>query len=62
MSIKEIFSEEDLKKLSILRNLLEDIIDTIDIITDEDVLSRINEALEECERGEIIKWEDVKEE
>ena len=62
MSIKEIFSEEDLKKLSILRNLLEDIIDTIDIITDEDILSSINEALEEYERGDIIKWEDVKEE
>lgn len=62
MSIKEIFSEDDLKKLGILRDLLEDMIDTIDIITDEEVLSKINEALEEYKRGEIIKWEEVKEE
>lgn len=62
MSIKEIFSEDDLKKLGILRNLLEDMIDTIDIITDEEVLAKINEALKEYERGEIIRWEEVKEE
>jgi len=62
MSIKEIFSEDDLKKLGILRNLLEDMIDTIDIITDEEVLAKINEALKEYEIGEIIKWEEVKEE
>ena len=51
MSLHELLSEEDIKKLKAVRDILEDLIDTMDIITNEEALGRLEEALQDVEKG-----------
>jgi len=55
--------EEDIKMLIRLRDFLNDLIETIEVMSDEELLQELREALEDVEKGRVMDWEDfVKEE
>ncbi|MCD6484802.1 MAG: hypothetical protein J7L47_06805 [Candidatus Odinarchaeota archaeon] len=60
--LKEILNEEDKNKLKIVRNLLEDIIENIDLLLDEEVMKKIQEAEEDIRQGRVKNWVDFEKE
>lgn len=60
MSLHDLLSDEDIEKFKALREILEDLLDTIDIITDEKALKKLEEALVDVKKGNIVKWESIK--
>ncbi len=61
MVLHNLLSEDDLRKLKEVRDMLEDLIETIDLLTDEEAMKKLMEAIEDIKKGNITKWEDVKE-
>ena len=60
--VKEILNEEDKNKLKIVRNILEDIIENIDLLLDEEITKKIQEAEEDIKEGRVKNWADFEKE
>ena len=60
--VKEILNEEDKNKLRIVRNILEDIIENIDLLLDEEITKKIQEAEEDIKEGRVKNWADFEKE
>jgi len=51
--IKELLTEEDVRKLLEFRNMLEEIIETIDLLLNPEALEGLREAEEDVKEGRI---------
>lgn len=54
--IKELLTEEDVRKLLEFRNMLEEIIETIDLLLNPEALEGLREAEEDVKEGRIRDW------
>jgi len=54
--LEQIITEKDRQKLKELRNLLEEIIETIDIILDKEAIRKIREAEQDIKQGRTKTW------
>lgn len=54
--LEQIITEKDRQKLQELRNLLEEIIETIDIILDKEAIRKIREAEQDIKQGRTKTW------
>jgi len=57
-----IIGEEERKELMRLRELLESLIETMDVLLDEELLKGISEAEEDIEAGRVRRLEKFEEE
>mgnify|MGYP000091242577 FL=1 len=53
-----VISEEDKKKIKELKELLEGVVETLDIILDEEALKAILEAEEDIRKGRVRRLEE----
>lgn len=60
--VKEFLSEENINKLKIIRELLEDIIENIDLLLDKESIKKLQEAEEDIRNGRVKTWEDFEKE
>jgi len=58
--LEQIITEKDKQKLQELRNLLEEIIETIDIILDKEAIKKIKEAEQDIKQGRTKTWNQFK--
>lgn len=53
-----VFDKNDLELLFQTRNLLDEVLETLDILADEDLMKAIRESEDEIERGETRDLKD----
>ena len=53
-----VFDKNDLELLFQTRNLLDEVLETLDILADEDLMKAIQESEDEIERGETRALKD----
>jgi len=58
IELKLSLKEEDIKMLIRLRDLLDDIIETIEVMADEELLQEIREAFDDIKKGRVMDWEE----
>ena len=56
--IRELLTEEDRRKLLEFRNMLEEIIETIDLLLNPEALEALREAEEDAKKGRIRDWDE----
>ncbi len=56
--IRELLTEEDRRKLLEFRNMLEEIIETIDLLLNPEALEGLREAEEDVKKGRIRDWDE----
>ena len=56
--IRELLSEEDFRKLEELRDMLEEIIETIDLLLNPEALEGLREAEEDVKEGRVRSWDE----
>lgn len=56
--IKELLNEEDFRKLEELRDMLEEIIETINLLLDPEALEGLREAEEDVKEGRVRSWDE----
>jgi len=56
--IRELLSEEDFRKLEELRDMLEEIIETIDLLLNPEALEGLREAEEDVDKGRVRSWDE----
>ncbi len=54
-----VISEEDKEKIKSLKELLEGVVETLDIILDEEALKAILEAEEDIRKGRVRRLEEL---
>ena len=56
--IRELLTEEDVRKLLEFRNMLEEIIETIDLLLNPEALEALREAEEDVKKGKVKDWDE----
>ena len=56
--VVSVFDKNDLELLFQTRNLLDEVLETLDILADEDLMQAIRESEDEIERGETRDLKD----
>ncbi|RLE79515.1 MAG: hypothetical protein DRJ51_04300 [Thermoprotei archaeon] len=56
--IKEPLTEEDVRRLEDFRNMLEEIIETVDLLLNPEALEGLAEAEKDAEEGRIRDWDE----
>ena len=56
--VVSVFDKNDLELLFQTRNLLDEVLETLDIMADEDLMKAIRESEDEIERGETRDLKD----
>jgi len=56
--IRELLSEEDFRKLEEFRDILEEIIETIDLLLNPEALEGLREAEEDVKEGRVRSWDE----
>jgi len=56
--IKELLNEEDFRKLEELRDMLEEIIETINLLLNPEALEGLREAEEDVKEGRVRSWDE----
>ena len=54
--LEQIITKEDMKKLEEIRNMIEDIMETIDILLNKEAIQKIKEAEQDIKQGKIKEW------
>ena len=58
IELKLIVRKDDVEMLLKLRDFLDDLIETIEVMSDEELLKEIEEALEDVRKGRLVTWEE----
>ena len=56
--IRQMLSENELKKIREVRDILEDIVETLDILLDKEALNKLREAEEDLKESRVRKWSE----
>ena len=60
--IKELLTEEDVRRLEDFRNMLEEIIETVDLLLNPEALEGLSEAERDLKEGRVRDWDEFIEE
>jgi len=58
LELRMLIKEEDLDLLAKLRDFIDNLIETAEIMADEELLSELKEALDDVRKGRLTRWED----
>ena len=61
MSLRVLFkmlTEEEVQKLREVRDILEEVVETLDLLLDKEALKKLEEAEQDIKEGKIRKWEE----
>jgi len=56
--IRKLISSEDKQKLREARDILEGLVETLDLLLDEEVIEKLQRAEEDIKKGRLTKWDD----
>ena len=58
VELKLSLNEEDIRMLVRLRRFLDDLLETIEVMADEELMKELREALEDVRKGRVMSWEE----
>ena len=58
MELKLLLREEDVELLVKLRDFIDSLIETIEVMADDELLREIEEALEDVKKGRLMSWDE----
>ncbi|MGQ4914432.1 MAG: hypothetical protein ACP6IU_06710 [Candidatus Asgardarchaeia archaeon] len=56
--VRKLISHEDKQKLKEARDILEGLVETLDLLLDEESIKKLQKAEEDIKEGRLTKWED----
>jgi len=56
--VRKLISNEDKQKLKEARDILEGLVETLDLLLDEESIKKLQKAEEDIKEGRLTKWED----
>jgi len=58
VELKLLLREEDVELLVKLRDFIDSLIETIEVMADDELLREIEEALEDVKKGRLMSWDE----
>mgnify|MGYP007013839220 CR=1 FL=1 len=58
VELKLCLREEDVELLVKLRDFIDSLIETVEVMSDDELLREIEEALEDVKKGRLISWNE----
>lgn len=59
MELKLLLRKEDVELLVKLRNFIDDLLETVEVMSDEELVREIKEALEDVRKGRLTDWQEL---
>ena len=58
MELRLLLRREDVEMLVRLRNFIDDLLETVEVMSDEELVREIKEAFEDVRKGRLTDWQE----